>query len=307
MASPDLKRSEEQGPRVVPNIQDEFSPLRKVLVVPTPEVFTRFNDLIVNPVQAKRVAEAKEKGPVEDVEVIPLAAPQHRKLLETLKNEGVELVYSYAKPGRKGHTPSFTRDVGVVIGNRALSSKMRHEYRQGEVSAFVEVFDKDTLLNPNVPYKLEGGDLALIEPNLALVCIGPRTNEVGLEVLRASFPDWEFIPVYQEGEKAFHLDTMMGILGNKCMVYLVEIVPPETLSLLKKRGFSLVAADFSEFDTCCTNVLAISDRKIIAAAENKITNERIRNSGIEVIEVELSSHLPSGGGPHCLTLPLIRS
>jgi len=156
-------------------------------------------------------------------------------------------------------------------------------------------------------YMLEGGDIVQLEPNLVLVGIGPRTNIGALNLFRNTFPEIEFVPFSTvRGDKAFHIDTNLGILGEKHLVYLPELVPSEIVDSLKQRGYSFVEADPDEYDTCCTNVLAINDRKIIAPAENVITNRRIKNSGVEVIEVALGEILEQGGGPHCLTLPLVR-
>lgn len=290
--------------KVVPHIEDEYSALRKVLVYPTPAVITKFTDLPVNPIQSRALAREKNEKVVVEV---PGAAESHANLLNVLTENGVELIYSKVTPIKPGHTPLFTRDVGVIIGNKVLPSRMNFEYRSIEVPGLLSKIVDANILNVTQEYKIEGGDIVYLEPNLILVGIGPRTDTRGLELLRELFPDKEFISFSTvRGEEAFHIDTNLGILGKKHLVYLPDLVPQEVVTLLKNRGYTFVEAETAEHDTCCTNVLAIADRKIIAAAENKVTNTRIRESGVQIIEVSLLGILPQGGGPHCLTLPLVR-
>jgi len=284
-----------------PSIYNEYSTLTKVLVVKPPEKFTQMHDLAVNPIDEKS---SEGKPAIEDC---PEQAEEFDGLLNALRQNGVEVYYSYAKPGRPGHTPLFTRDIGIIIGDKVLPSKMTYPYRENEVNGIYQNVSSEQIIRDKRDYKIEGGDFALLEPNLALVGIGPRTNELALQVLRENFTDIEFIPVYPVlSEKAFHIDTVLGIVGSKMLVGVSDWIPKDVLELLESRGYQIIEADQDEYSTCCTNVLAIGDRKIISASDNKKTNNKLRAAGVEVIEVELSGILSRGGGPHCLTLPLER-
>lgn len=290
--------------KISPYIENEYSPLKKVLVNTNPKMVTTFTDLEVNPIQKRVLEKMEERGGVKD---LPGAAEAHANLLDVLSKNGVELVFSKVNPIKDGHTPLFTRDIGVIIDNVVIPSQMRYDYRSVEVPQLVNKISEFNLYIPNEDYKIEGGDVMFLEKNLLLIGIGPRTNEAGLNVLRNLFPEKEFVAFSTvREEEAFHIDTNLGILGNKHMVYLPDLVPQKIVTLLKNRGYTFVEAEASEHDTCCTNILAIDDRKIIAPAENPITNRRIRESGVEVIEVSLKDILSFGGGPHCLTLPLVR-
>jgi len=300
MAIENLKNPEFES-RLIPSICDEYSTLIKVLMVKPLEKFTKMNDLSVNPIDKKN----SEGKPA--IEECPEQKEEFNGLLNTLKENSVEIYYSDVKPGRPGHTPLFTRDIGIVIGDKILPSKMAYEYRKNEVDGIFQNVSPFQIIKDQRDYKIEGGDFALLEPNLALVGIGPRTNELSLQVLREHFPKIEFVPVHPVlKEKAFHIDTVLGIVGNKMLVGVSDWIPKDILNLLKDRNYKIIEADKDEYFTCCTNVLAIGDKKIISAAENSKTNEKLRRAGVEVIEIELSGILKRGGGPHCLTLPLKR-
>lgn len=298
---PEIKKGREFEDKVSPHIVNEFSTLKKVLVVPTPSIITLFNDFAVNPIQKEAMLKQ------ENIESQKAAAKRHGMLLQVFEDNNIELVYSDPKPTGKGHTPLFTRDVGVVIEDVYIPSRMSYEYRQVEVPAALEKINHENVYLTDMDYKLEGGDVVYLEKDLILIGIGPRTDANGLLLLQSLFPEKTFLPFSTVKEdKAFHIDTNMGVLGDKHLVVLLELVPAEIMLFLADRGYTFVEADMSEYETCCTNVIAIGDRKIIAPAENKITNQRIRESGVEVIEVELKEILAHGGGPHCLTLPLVR-
>lgn len=303
-----MKIEQEQGKeleaKVIPHITNEYGRLRKVLVNVTPGEVTSFTDLIVNPIQERALEKIEARG---QIITYPGAAARHGKLLQILEDNGVELVYSNAIPVKPGHTPLFTRDIGVIIGDKVLPSKMRYDYRSVEVAGLLDQINDMSILDIDRDYRIEGGDVVYLEENLLLIGIGPRTDMNGLMLLRELFPEKKFVAFSTvREEEAFHIDTNMGILGHKHLVYLPELVPQEVVNFLQGRGYTFVEADPSEHDTCCTNVIAISDRVIIAPAENVITNQRLRESGVEVLEVELNEILSFGGGPHCLTLPLVR-
>lgn len=293
------EKNKEFGCTVTPYIENEYLKLKKVLVAPTPDLITSFTDLKVNPIQEKAISNL---DPGQRVVVYEGASACHANLLDALKSNGVELVYSKAVPIKEGHTPLFTRDVGVIIEDVFIPSSMRFPYRQVEVAEALVHINPKNVFSTELEYKIEGGDVMFLEKDFLLIGIGPRTNFRGIELLQSLFPDKQFVPFTTD----FHIDTNMGILGNKHLVILANLIPPEVLGILIERGYSFVEAEGSEYATGCTNVIAINDRKIIAPAENKITNQRIRESGVEVIEVELKKILSLGGGPHCLTLPLLR-
>jgi N-dimethylarginine dimethylaminohydrolase len=300
MITENLKNPDLQA-NLTPSINNEYSTLTKVLVVNPPERFTKMNDLAVNPIDIKN---SKGKPAIEEC---PEQREEFNGLLNTLRQNGVELYYSDVKPGRPGHIPLFTRDIGVIIGNKVLPSKMAYQYRENEVDGIFQHISNSQIIKDSRDYKIEGGDFALLEPNLALVGIGPRTNELALQILRENFPNIEFVPVYPVlEEKAFHIDTVLGIVGDKMLLGVSDWIPKNVLDLLKNRAYQIIEADQDEYLTCCTNILAIGDRKIISASNNLKTNEKLRKAGVEVIEVEMSGILKRGGGPHCLTLPLER-
>jgi len=77
--------------------------------------------------------------------------------------------------------------------------------------------------------------------------------------------------------------------------------------LLKGRGFRLIDIDSSERDTLACNVLALGRKRLIALEENAKTNQRMRDAGFDLRTFPGSEIcIDGGGGPTCLTRPLLR-
>jgi N-dimethylarginine dimethylaminohydrolase len=79
------------------------------------------------------------------------------------------------------------------------------------------------------------------------------------------------------------------------------------VELLKARKFRLIEIDYSERDTLACNVLALGNNRLIAIEENVKTNQRLREAGFDVRTFPGSEiSINGGGGPTCLTRPLLR-
>jgi len=61
-----------------------------------------------------------------------------------------------------------------------------------------------------------------------------------------------------------------------------------------------------ELSLQAANVVQLGPGKVLAYAHNKYTNEALRKSGIKVLTFEGKYLADSLGGPHCLTMPLVR-
>jgi N-dimethylarginine dimethylaminohydrolase len=101
--------------------------------------------------------------------------------------------------------------------------------------------------------------------------------------------------------------SLMSLLDEKTVLVDLPWLAVETVQLLESRGFSFVEIDYSERDALACNVLALGNNSLLAIEENLKTNERLRKAGFDVRTFPGSElGINGGGGPTCLTRPLVR-
>ena len=54
------------------------------------------------------------------------------------------------------------------------------------------------------------------------------------------------------------------------------------------------------------NLQALGDHRVLSLKRNSLVNAELTKHGMEVIELDITEILKAGGGPHCMTFPLIR-
>ena len=80
----------------------------------------------------------------------------------------------------------------------------------------------------------------------------------------------------------------------------------DTILWLESKGIDLIEVSDEELRACAPNLLPISPQKVIVSALDLPVTGELRKRGVTVIELDLSGFAKEGGGPTCLTAPLIR-
>ena len=238
---------------------------------------------------------------------------QHQELCRRLQAAGAEIVELPTSPEWSldavyAHDPSFTTDHGVIVlhpgkPNRVAEAKVHKRFFHGlGVSIVGEV---------KSPAIAEAGDIVWLGSGALLVGCGYRTNAAGIFQLRALLAGVEVITAplpYGSGPSAcLHLMSLMSLLDEHTALVDLPWLAVETVELLKARHYRFIEIDASERDTLACNVLALGEKRLLALEENHKTNEKLRTAGFEVFTFPGSELcINGGGGPTCLTRPLLR-
>jgi N-dimethylarginine dimethylaminohydrolase len=244
------------------------------------------------------------------------AEAQHAELRRELEVFGAE-VLSLA-PGDDlsldavyVHDASFLTDLGVILMHPGKPT------RRGEPvlhASFYETQGIPILGAIRSPGTAEAGDLVWLDSTTLLVGHGYRTNDAGIEQIR-SFLEPQGIDVmvaplpHGPGPSVcLHLMSLLSVIDTRTALVDLPWLAVQTVQQLRRNDFKLIEIYPSERETMACNVLALGERKLLALEENAKTNLRLRQEGFEVATfygTEISQN--GGGGPTCLTRPLLRA
>jgi N-dimethylarginine dimethylaminohydrolase len=243
------------------------------------------------------------------------AQSQHDQLCRELESAGTEVLNLPAAPDLSldavyTHDPSLATDHGLIGLNPGKPNRVPESRRHVEYCGSLSIPAAGQI---DPPGKAEAGDMVWLDSTTLLIGQGYRTNAAGIvqmrellqphgvEVISAPLP-------YGSGPTAcLHLMSLMSLLDERTVLVDLSWLAVETVELLQARGYSLIEIDSSERETLACNVLSLGNKCLLALEENKKTNQKLRQSGFDVRTfpgAELCVN--GGGGPTCLTRPLLR-
>jgi len=200
---------------------------------------------------------------------------------------------------------------GAVIGNMGKAARRAET---AAIAAFLKYEGITILGEIGSDGRLEGGDVVWLDDRTLAVGEGYRTNASGIDQLRTILGDEidAIIPVplphWNGPDDVLHLMSMLSpVDADLCVVY-PRLMPVPFLQSLVERGIALIEVPDDEFETMGCNVLAVAPGQCVMVAENPKTRRLLERAGCAVYTysgIEIS--LKGGGGPTCLTQPLLRT
>mgnify|MGYP003840249515 FL=1 len=116
------------------------------------------------------------------------------------------------------------------------------------------------------------------------------------------------LPHYKGKSDVFHLMSILSPVDKNLAVVYSPLMPIKFRDELLKRGFELIEVPDEEFESMGCNVLAVAPRQCIMVEGNPKTQKLLENAGCEVTVYRGKDiSVKGGGGPTCLTRPMLRS
>jgi N-dimethylarginine dimethylaminohydrolase len=162
------------------------------------------------------------------------------------------------------------------------------------------------------PGTAEGGDLFWLDRLTLLAGRGYRTNDGGIEQLRALLgPGVDVIvfdlPHFHGADECLHLMSFVSPLDADLAVAYLPMMPVRLVEILRDRGMRVVEVPDAEFGSMGPNVLALGPRVALALEGNPETRRRMETAGVDVRTYSGEEISRKGdGGPTCLSRPLER-
>ncbi|MCC3357002.1 dimethylarginine dimethylaminohydrolase family protein [Bacillus sp. REN16] len=234
---------------------------------------------------------------------IEKALEQHDHFVKILRDHKIEVILL---PYHKKYPEQvFTRDIGFTLGETVFVADMASEIRGGEENVLkVWLEDEEISYYNIIGHQIEGGDV-IIDRDRVYIGLSSRTNQEAIDHLKKLLnKQFEIITIDFE-KKYLHLDCVFNIVSPDLALIYPPALKPENIELLKSK-YDLIEVTDEEAFTLGTNVLSIGDKKIISLPVNKKVNEELEKRGFEIIEVDITEIIKSGGSFRCCTLPIER-
>ena len=254
------------------------------------------------------------------------AVQQHQRFVDIMKQEKVTVHYMNAPPDAKGAYDLLqriwaTRDPGFVVNGGAIVNRMSLPWRRGDELWWTK---RVTELGCPILYTVRGrgtfesGNVVWLDPTH--VCIGRsmRTNQDGIdqvatvlksvgveEIKVVPIPGWLENIQWPAGGFA-HLDCVFAYVDAGLAMVYPPAVPFDFLEYLKGKNIKMIEVPPDEGKDFACNVLVLEPRKIIMLDGFPTSRKKLEEEGVDVITVDMSEFIKSGGGPHCASAPLTR-
>lgn len=232
---------------------------------------------------------------------------EHEQLVQAYEENGVEVVFLESDEGRPNAV--FARDFGGCIKEGYILGQFREPLRYKEHDDY-----KEKMKELDIPMVVsckeglfEGGDFAFLNERTIAIGMVARTNQKGIDEIRQGIEryGYEVIPVRCK-EEYLHLDMCFNLVDDHLAVAYKEGLPAEFLTRLQELKIEIIpVSEASIFSHGC-NLQALGDHRVLSLKSNTYVNEELKKRGMTVIELDITEILKAGGGPHCMTFPLIR-
>jgi N-dimethylarginine dimethylaminohydrolase len=254
---------------------------------------------------------------------------QHDEMVRAFEEEGIEVVYLEPKRPLVGtygiplRSAPFLRETITVPGGVVIC-RIAVAYKRG-----LEAFHAQRVAELGCPilYTVHGqgvfeaSNLVWIDEKSVILATGLRSDQEGYrqveqillglgveDVHHAQLPGYLYSRTHQVGSTSgfFHLDMTFGMAADKVAVLYPGGVGYDTIDWLEAKGIDIIELTEEELHVCAPNLLPLAPGKVLVPAHGLNMSKELRERGISVVEVDLTEFAKGGGGPTCLTLPLIR-
>jgi dimethylargininase len=237
-------------------------------------------------------------------------------LVSVLAGTSAEICY-LPETATHGLDAVYAHDASLMTDRGAICLRMGKPQRAGEPTlhrAWYESAGIPVLGEIEAPGTAEAGDAVWLDAATLLVGRGYRTNASGIEQLRSLLSAYGIavlaapLPHGQGPETCLHLMSLLSILNERTVLVDLSWLAVETVEVLRGRGFRLIEMDCSERQSLACNVLALGNDTLLAFEENRSTNLRLQEAGFRVLTFPGGEiGMNGGGGPTCLTRPVLRA
>jgi arginine deiminase len=258
---------------------------------------------------------------------------EHDAFCEILRSENIEVILLndiLSEEERKIVNPNtvYVRDSGSITKEGSVQMRMTHQVRTSEpviVNRGLQKLEIPRLLSIKSPGMLEGGDLVYPDEGTLMIGYGTRTNEDGAKQMAETALDKKLVKtviLVPLPSWRVHLDGGMMFIDKDLILYhpasvttfparilrdneQMELVP--LIDFIKENyNAKMIPITDNELYLFGANVVCLDQRKCVIYEWNERIRNELQQHDVEVLSIQGSELSRGGGGPHCMTLPILR-
>ncbi|HMC07555.1 MAG TPA: arginine deiminase family protein [Solirubrobacterales bacterium] len=237
-----------------------------------------------------------------------LARRQHAEMVAAYEEAGVRVHFLEPDPALAYQV--FARDSSAMTPSGAVIAQLHQWWRRGEYAPAIRFYQERLIPIRGMvtAAALEGGDVMILEPGLAVIGAGEgRTQEPAARQLAGWLSDegWE-VRVEPIPERYVHLDVLLGVLAERLLAACTDVLAAGFVDWLRGRGYELIEVSAADAFTLGANAISLGGERVLSTAGAGALNEAMRARGLTVYDPDLSMFTLGGGGAHCLAQALRR-
>ena len=236
------------------------------------------------------------------------ARAQHAELVAAYEQAGVRCHFLEPDPALPYQV--FARDSSVATPNGAVVTQPSQPWRRGEYAPVIRFYEAN-----DIPLRgmisagtLEGGDVMILEPGLAVIGAGDaRTQETAAGQLAGWLTEdgWE-VRIEPIAARWVHIDVLIGLVAERLVAAAVDALSYGFVNWLRQKGFEILEVRVDDAFTLGANAISLGGDRVLSAARATGLNDALRARGLEVLAPDLEMFTLGGGGAHCLGQALRR-
>jgi N-dimethylarginine dimethylaminohydrolase len=236
------------------------------------------------------------------------ASAQHAGLVAAYEEAGVRCHFLEPDPALPYQV--FARDSSVMTPWGAIVTQPKQWWRRGEYAPVVRFYE-----SAGIPIwrmvtagALEGGDVMVVEPGVALIGSGEERTEIAAARQLAGWFEAEGWEARVEPIPGVfvHIDVLCAIVAPKLAAACSALVSGGLVGWLGAKGYDVIDVPAEDAWTLGVNAVSLGDDRVLSGAGATSLNEQLSARGLELITPDLSIFTLGGGGAHCLGQALRR-